>query len=426
MPIAISASTAAPSAGATKPASAISRRNTTSTKLPIPPSSNGSPNSIRSPASKLFAAFSVKCFSAATTPPSPSKRSPAEKPRAFFSAASCFSSPTCSSSTSLRTTSISNPSTRSTSRSKNTRAPSSSSPTTTTFSTKSPRASGTSITATSTISKVLTPTSSPTKNAKPRKPPAPAVNFSSLSIAVVGAAFRSGPLGCGNRRSLPVHPRQHAPHIRHTFHHARQRRFLMNLILQIHKSRVPNRQQRLENFLHRHLSFANRHLTLFIRKTRQILHVHVEHARPHFANRLHHVHSGSRRVSHVNAASHPRIHPLHRLQHFQRRRPQLIFRPMIVQRKFDVVLLHEFFNSRQRRRRRIARHDHANPRALRILKLRPNVRIFIFIKIDRSRRMQLQSRRYVVSQRLDFRHRFHRQMVLRVLQIQIGHARLLQ
>ena len=99
---------------------------------------------------------------------------------------------------------------------------------------------------------------------------------------------------------------------------------------------------------------------------------------------------------------------------------------MVVQRKANVVLLHELLNSRQRRRRWIARDDHANSSPLAVFKLRPNIFILVFGKIDRPSRMQLDSRRGVIGQRRCLGLRVHRQMILGVLQVDIGHTRLFQ
>jgi len=108
--------------------------------------------SIHSRASKLCVAFSVKCSSAAMTRPSPSKRSPAAKPRASFLPP--HAAQTDVSFRRATTTSISNPSTAlniALQRYEGTVFLVSG--TTTTSSTKSPPASGTSITATLTIFK---------------------------------------------------------------------------------------------------------------------------------------------------------------------------------------------------------------------------------------------------------------------------------
>ena len=115
-------------------------------------------------------------------------------------------------------------------------------------------------------------------------------------------------------------------------------------------------------------------------KTRQVLHVHVEQPRSGFVNRLNHIRAGARCVTDIDAASHARVHILYCLQHIQRRGPQLIFRPMIVDGEPDVVFLHELFNAGKHCRSRAAGDDHGNAGPLAVFKLAANIIIIIFGK----------------------------------------------
>src|SRR6266478_565520 len=128
----------------------------------------------------------------------------------------------------------------------------------------------------------------------------------------------------------------------------------------------------------------------------------------------------------IDAASHARIHSLYRLQYIQRRMPQFILRPVIVDREAYVVLLHKLLNPRQRLGGGVARDNHLNPRPLAVFKLAANVRIFIFREIDCSGSVQLDARRGIVRQRSLFLLRVHRKMVLDILCIQRQHTELLQ
>ena len=160
-------------------------------------------------------------------------------------------------------------------------------------------------------------------------------------------------------------------------------------------------------------------------KTRQILDVHIEQSRPHLVNCANHVRARTLTMADIDTASQPRIHVLHNLQHIQRRWPNLVLRAMIVNGKSDVVLLDELFDARQNLRRRVARNDHRNPGTLGIFKLASNVLVFIFLKVDGPRGVQFDARSRIVRQRLRFPGSIHRQMIFRVLGIQLAQIELL-
>src|SRR5437773_538730 len=104
-------------------------------------------------------------------------------------------------------------------------------------------------------------------------------------------------------------------------------------------------------------------------------------------------------MSNINAAPDARIHALYRLQYIQRRMPQFIFRPVIVDGHADVVILYELLNPRQSLRRRVARDNHANPRPLAVFEFAPDVGILIFREINGSGSVKLDARRGIICQR---------------------------
>src|SRR6266404_1101666 len=95
----------------------------------------------------------------------------------------------------------------------------------------------------------------------------------------------------------------------------------------------------------------------------------------------------------IDAAPHARIHTLYRLQYIQRRMPDLIFRPVIVDRETDIVFFYELLHSRQGFRRGVAGDNDTDICALAILELTPDVRIFVFREIDGSGRVKPDGRR---------------------------------
>src|ERR1039457_4337050 len=93
----------------------------------------------------------------------------------------------------------------------------------------------------------------------------------------------------------------------------------MNLIFEIHKSLVLGRNESFKDLAHRHLAFTYSNLALLGVKACQILDVHVEKSWPDLMDRFHHVRSRAYRVTDIDAATHSRVHILHRLHHIQRR-----------------------------------------------------------------------------------------------------------
>ena len=79
--------------------------------------------------------------------------------------------------------------------------------------------------------------------------------------------------------------------------------------------------------------------------------------------------------------------------------PQLVFRPVIVDRDADVVLLHELLDSRQSLRCGVAGNDDADTCALAVFELGADVRIFIFREIDGSGGVKLDASRGIVRKR---------------------------
>src|SRR4029077_10410345 len=115
--------------------------------------------------------------------------------------------------------------------------------------------------------------------------------------------------------------------------------------------------QRFEDLMDGHLALPYRHLALLRCEVGQILDVHVEKARSRGVDRLDNVSTCAHAVTHIDAAAHPRIHRLYKLQHIEWRREDLVLGSMIVDGDFDVVFLHEFFHTRQRGGRWIAGND---------------------------------------------------------------------
>jgi len=109
--------------------------------------------------------------------------------------------------------------------------------------------------------------------------------------------------------------------------------------------------------------------------------------------------------------------PFTAFQYIQWRRPQLIFRPVIVDRDADVVLLHELLNSRQSFRCRVSSYNNGNTRSLAVFELSPYVRIFIFREIDGSGSVKLDACRGIVRQRGCLLLCVHREMIFDVLRI---------
>ena len=79
--------------------------------------------------------------------------------------------------------------------------------------------------------------------------------------------------------------------------------------------------------------------------------------------------------------------------------PQLVLRAMIMDCDADVVLLYEFFYSRQSLGCGIAGDDDGDSRPLAVFDLGPDVLIFILREIDGTGGVQPYARRGIVRQR---------------------------
>src|SRR6266478_10149916 len=218
---------------------------------------------------------------------------------------------------------------------------------------------------------------------------------------------------------------QDASHIGKAADNARHRIVGMNLILQIDEALVLYRAKSFKNPLHGHDAVSHRHLTILALEARQVLHVNVKQPRACFADRLNHIRAGTNRMPDIDAAPDARIHTLYRLQYIQRRMPQLIFWPVIVNREMDIVFLYELLNSRQSLRRRVAGDNNRNTRPLAVFELVPDVRIFIFREIDGSGSVQPDSCCGIVRQCRCLLLRIRREMIFDVLRIQREHIQLL-
>src|SRR5579859_746252 len=153
--------------------------------------------------------------------------------------------------------------------------------------------------------------------------------------------------------------------------------------------------------------------------------MNVKESRAGFSNRLHYVRAGTRRVPDVDATPDSRIHVLYRLQYVQRRMPQPILWPVIMDRDANVIFLYELFDSRQSSGRGVASDNHANSGSLRILELAANIRIFVIRKIDGSGGVQPDARRGIVRERSRLSRCLRWEMILHVLGIQRQHLELL-
>src|SRR5882672_5482076 len=127
----------------------------------------------------------------------------------------------------------------------------------------------------------------------------------------------------------------------------------------------------------------------------------------------------------INATPDARIHTLYRLQYIQRRRPQLVLGPVIVDRDTDVILLYELLKSRQRLGRGVASDNDGNTCSLAVFELSADVRIFLLREIDSSGSVERDARRGVVRQGGRLPLRVNREMIFDVLRIQGEHVELL-
>src|SRR5580698_3535059 len=94
-------------------------------------------------------------------------------------------------------------------------------------------------------------------------------------------------------------------------------------------------------------------------------------------------------------------------------------------RDADVKLLDELLKPRQCLRRGVARDNHRDACSLTVFELGPDVRLFIFRKIDSSSSMKTDTRCGIVCERGRLLLRIEREMIFDVLRIQREHIELL-
>ncbi len=88
----------------------------------------------------------------------------------------------------------------------------------------------------------------------------------------------------------------------------------------------------------------------------------------------------------------------YRLQHIERRGPQLILGSVVVDGDSYVVLLHEFLNAGKDCGSRAAGDYHSNPGSLAVLKLAAHIVIVVFEEADGSGSVELNAGRGIVLQ----------------------------
>src|SRR6266436_5312806 len=218
---------------------------------------------------------------------------------------------------------------------------------------------------------------------------------------------------------------QDASHIGKAADNARHRIVGMNLILQIDEALVLCRAKSFKNPLHGYDAVSHRHLTILALEVCEVLHVYVKQPRACRVDRLNHIRAGTNRVPDVDTAPDARVHTLYRLQYIQRRMPQLIFRPVIVDRETDIVFFYELLYSRQGFRCWVAGDDDANTCPLAVFELAPDVCIFIFREINGSGSVKLDACGGIVRQCSRLLLRIRREMIFHVLCVQREHIELL-
>src|SRR5580658_2123260 len=104
--------------------------------------------------------------------------------------------------------------------------------------------------------------------------------------------------------------------------------------------------------------------------------------------------------------------------------PDLVFRPVVMDRKLDVVFLDELFNAGKNCGGWITRDNNGDTGSLAVLELATNIVIVVFWKIDGSGSVELDARRGVIGQGLSFRCWIHGKMILHVLAVEVGQVEL--
>src|SRR6185437_1131222 len=104
-------------------------------------------------------------------------------------------------------------------------------------------------------------------------------------------------------------------------------------------------------------------------KVREVFHVDVKQARSCGPNRPDDVRSSPSGMADVNATSHARVHVANRSEHIEWGREDFVFGTVVVDGDANVVLLDEFFDTRQAFGRRVSGDDDANAGAFAVFKL---------------------------------------------------------
>ena len=184
--------------------------------------------------------------------------------------------------------------------------------------------------------------------------------------------------------------------------------------------------QRLEDLADGHLALADSDLALLHLHVCEVFHMHVEEPRADRVDSLHNIRTGARGVAYVDATTDARVHVLHQLEYVERRLPELVFWPVVMDGNLYVVLLHELFDAREACRRWITRNDDPDARPFAVLKLATDIVIVIPWEVDGTRRVKLDAGGGVIGQGLRLLRGIRGQMIPHVLCIQVGDIELLQ
>src|SRR6202140_3793246 len=158
---------------------------------------------------------------------------------------------------------------------------------------------------------------------------------------------RSCGMACDLRMDCIPHARKHAAHIGEAAGHAGHRVVGVDLVLQVDEAFVLIGDERFKDSADRHLAVTHCYLALLDVQVVQVLHMDVEEARSDFMDGLDDVCAGAHGVAYIDAAADSRVHVFDDLQDVERRPPELVFRTMVVDRDFDVVLLDELLYPRK-------------------------------------------------------------------------------
>jgi hypothetical protein len=202
---------------------------------------------------------------------------------------------------------------------------------------------------------------------------------------------RASPVSAAGARALRRRQRdavlcaagEHAAHVRERDLHPRKRILRVDLVLEVHVAGILDLLERAEDAGDRQLSLPDGDLAVALRHVGEILDVHVVKPRSGVEHRLHDVGARADGVSAIDAQPHPRIHPLHVLQHVVRRGEVLVLGAVVVDRDLDVVLLRELLDAGQHARVAGA-DDRRHPRGLGVGEVLLHAGIGILIEGDRA------------------------------------------